>query len=205
MNLAPSEATSTEAPAGRRDRMKKLALSLTLAVAAAALAAAAHAAEMAKPATEKPATTMAKPAMATDAKAAIEESDRDFVAAWNAHDAKRMAAHFEEDGNLINPFGRVAQGRAAVEKLFTDEQTTVFKASTFTINSDSIRMLTPSLALVDWEVTITGMVDSAGKTMPPLPNHVTVVMRESGGHWHVVAGRPVVYLPPPAGAPAPAH
>jgi len=47
--------------------------------------------------------------------AGIRATDEVFAAAWNKHDAKAMAATWAKDGDLVNPFGRVAKGRAEVE------------------------------------------------------------------------------------------
>jgi len=136
------------------------------------------------------------------AKAAIEAVEKEFVAAWNAHDAKRLAAVWAPDGDLINPFGRVAKGRAELEKLLTEEQSTVFKTSTYQIESESIREIARGVAIADWESVVTGMVGPDGKPAPPLKHHVTVVYRLAEGHWQAVAARPVIYAPPPGG---PAH
>jgi hypothetical protein len=61
-----------------------------------------------------------------DAKA-VSARGQEFVAAWNKDYAKGMAALWAPQGDLINPFGRVAHGRAKVEKLFADEHSHVMK------------------------------------------------------------------------------
>lgn len=125
----------------------------------------------------------------------------EFKAAWDRHDAKALAAFWAEDGDLINPFGRVAKGRAEVEKLFHDEQTTVMKSSTFNILSDSSREIAPGVAVADWDVEIAG-VQGPGGAMPPFKNHVTVVWVKKGGQWWAAAARPESFPPPPgAGQP----
>ena len=43
--------------------------------------------------------------------AAIHARTQEFLAAWNRHDAKEMAAVWAPDGDLVNPFGRAAKGR----------------------------------------------------------------------------------------------
>ena len=59
---------------------------------------------------------LASPAIEAEIKARADE----FAAAWNKHDTKAMADMWSTDGDLINPYGRVAKGRAEVEKLFLD-------------------------------------------------------------------------------------
>jgi uncharacterized protein (TIGR02246 family) len=148
------------------------------------------------------ATAAAPAAGKASAEQAIQRTEREFVAAWNAHDPKKMAAFWEADGDLINPVGRHAKGRAEIEALLTEEQSTVFKNSTYTIDSEVIRMLTPTLAVSDWESTVTGVTTPEGQPAPPFKHHVTCVLRNTKGEWRVVTARPVQYPPGPTGAPA---
>ena len=161
--------------------MKKASLSIALAVALAAFSA---------------------PTMAADAgaKAAIEKLNQDFVTAWNAHDTKGMAAVWAENGDLINPFGKKASNRADIEKLFAEEQAGAMKASTYKLESFSMRELNRSTAVGDWNSVVTGMTDPAGKPLPPFAHHVFVVYVMQGGHWWAASVR--AYANPPAPKPA---
>src|SRR5690348_26079 len=88
-------------------------------------------------------------------KDAVSKTAQDFAAAWNKHDAKALTAFFTDDGDLINPMGRHARGKAEIEKLFQDEQAGVFKSSQFTATcaADDIKMIKPDVAVMtcDWE------------------------------------------------------
>jgi len=88
-------------------------------------------------------------------KAAIEARVNEFIAAWNVHDAKAMAATFAENADLINPFGKNPSGRVEIEKLFVEEQGGVMKGSTYTLQSTAIREISPGVALADWDGTVT--------------------------------------------------
>ena len=131
------------------------------------------------------------PAQAAEAedKAEIERLSSDFAAGWNAHDAKRMAAIFAEDGDLINPFGQRAHGRSDIEKFFEAEQAGAMKGTTYKIESASFRELDPTCDIVDWEAVVTGIMDPSGKAKPPFPHHVFCVCVKKGGHWHAAAVR----------------
>jgi uncharacterized protein (TIGR02246 family) len=133
---------------------------------------------------------------AADAKA-ISARGQEFVAAWNRDDAKGMAALWAPDGDLINPFGRVARGRAEVEKLFADEHSAMMKGTTFKVESEAVRLLGPSAAVMDWDADVIGMTGPDGKAMPPFKNHVTIVLMKQGDTWWVAAARPISYPPPP--------
>jgi hypothetical protein len=45
----------------------------------------------------------------------------EFVTAWNAHDAKKMANMYAIDGDLMEPDGMTAKHRDEVEKHFAEE------------------------------------------------------------------------------------
>ena len=121
--------------------------------------------------------------------AAIKELNQDFVTAWNAHDPKKMAAAWAEDVSLINPFGVKCSGRAEAEKLFQGEQSGVMRASTYRIDSFTLRKACDDVMVGDWDATVTGMIDPSGKTMPPFPHHVTAVYQNRGGHWVTILAR----------------
>ena len=54
------------------------------------------------------------------AEAAIKAGATAFSTAWNAGDAKALAALYTEDATVMAPGGEPAQGRAAIEGAFTE-------------------------------------------------------------------------------------
>lgn len=145
------------------------------------------------------AAAIGAPARAADsgAKAAFERASHEFESAWNAHDAKKMAAVWAEDGDLINPFERVERNRAAIEKLFVEEQGGPMKASTYKIESSTLREIGKDVAVGDWTSVVTGIVGPDGKAQPQFRHHVTQVFVKIGGRWELEAARGYVF----AGAP----
>jgi uncharacterized protein (TIGR02246 family) len=132
--------------------------------------------------------------------AALRARADEFVAAWNSHDTKAMTAVFAPDATLINPYGRVATGRPAIEQLFTDEHTGPMKASTFTIDRNEIKMLSPTVAVQDWEVTLSGLaLAGSGSGPDTLKHHVTTIAVKKDGKWWVEATRAFTFAAPPAG------
>jgi uncharacterized protein (TIGR02246 family) len=132
--------------------------------------------------------------------AALKARASEFAAAWDKDDAHGMAAVFAPEGDIINPFGRVAKGRAEVEKLFADEHGGFAKATHYNLLSMTTRLFGDA-AVQDWDVEVTGMKGTDGSAMPPLKHHVTVTYTKKGGKWWAVAVRPVVYAPAPGGPP----
>ena len=137
------------------------------------------------------------PALATGDEEAIKERLEEFTAAWNKHDATAMAAIWAPDGDLINPFGRVAKGRAEVQKLFTDEHANFMKGTTYKVTSSSVRILGSEAAVLDLDADVTGMKAPDGTDLPTFDHHLTVVMVKKDGAWWFVAAHPVQYLPTP--------
>jgi len=133
---------------------------------------------------------------------AIRKLSADFAAAWAKDDAKTMASFWAPDGDLINPWLRVAKGPAEIEKLFQDEHSTFMKGTTYGLTVSGVRFLGPDAAIADWESTISGMKGPDGNVMPPMPHHVTMVLQRKAGKWSIVAARPVIAPPPPGPPPA---
>lgn len=127
----------------------------------------------------------------------IESLNHAFVTAWNAHDPGKMAAAWSE-ADMINPFGMKARGRSEIEKLFEGEQHGAMKASTFTIESNSIRQISRDVAVQDMDIAITGMVSPDGKALPAFHPHSFEVLVKKGGHWRVEYVRAYAVQPTPA-------
>lgn len=129
---------------------------------------------------------------------AIRKQQRGFVAAWNKDKVGAMAGFWAEDGDLINPFGRVASGRAEVEKVFAEEHSTFAKGSQFKLDVNSIRFIKPDVAVVDCAWEASGMSAANGSDLPPLKGLYAAVMVKRRGKWEITACRAMV----PESAPA---
>jgi len=128
---------------------------------------------------------------------AIHTLFNEFVSAWNTHNPRAMSMAYSEEGDVINPFGRVAKGRSEIERLFKDEQSGPLKDSRLSLRPENIRLLSPEIALTDHAFEITGVRDPQGKDVPTMRGHLTEVLKKSGDMWLVVACRPMVPLPTP--------
>src|SRR6266850_3427469 len=150
-------------------------------------------------------TMLATPAFAADAKKvptksgdAIVKTAEAFFDAWNKHDVKTMVTFWDDDATLINPVGRVAHGSADIEKLLTDEQTTVFKGSTAKVVELNVtRSLGSNMAFCDGEMTVDGAQGPDGSAMPQMRIHMAVIMEKKGGRWLFADGRPYSFMPAP--------
>ena len=130
----------------------------------------------------------------------IDTRAMEFVAAWNEHDPKAMAMLWAEDGDFVNPFGHVAQGREEVEKLFAADHAGIMKGTTYSMTLKWVNMLKPDVAVATWDGTVSGMKAPDGTALPPLDHFVTVVTMKKDGEWWTVAARAMAPVPM---APAP--
>ncbi len=132
---------------------------------------------------------------------AILKVHEDFAANWNKGDYKAMAGMFADDADFINPLGRVAHGKAEIEKIYIEEQTTAFKGSHFTSDCKAgVRIVKPDVAVVTCTFEVTGGKLPGGKSMPPLKGIYTATMVKAKNHWQVIAGRPMIPFAPPTGS-----
>ncbi len=132
----------------------------------------------------------------TDAEA-IKKVFADFAAAWEKDDAKGMAAFWTEDGDLVNPAGRLGKGRAEVEKLLADEHAALFKGTRITFTTNGIRFIGRDVAIYDAAFEIVGAHGPDGGELPPQKGLVTSLLVKKGGQWRTVAARPMLPAPAP--------
>jgi uncharacterized protein (TIGR02246 family) len=130
--------------------------------------------------------------------AAILKVHEQFAENWNKDDAKAMASMFADDADLISPLGRVAKGKAEIEKLYQDEHAGPFKGSRFTSDCKSgVRLIKSDVAVVTCSFEVTGGTLPDGKAMPAMKGLYTATMVKAKGRWQVVAGRPMIPFAPP--------
>ncbi len=129
---------------------------------------------------------------------AIRKLHADFAAAWGRDDARGMAACWAADGDLINPFGRVAKGRRAIERLLAEEHSGFAKGTHMANKVDAIRFLEPGVAVVDVSWLVTGAHAADGAELEPLKGTYAAVMCKSKGRWEVSASRVLIPTPAPA-------
>lgn len=118
-----------------------------------------------------------------------------YTAAWNRHDPKAMASFWALDGDYMEPDGRHARGHAEVEKLFTQEQQTVFKDSKLALTIETVWFITEAVALVDGTYELAGVRDLEGKELPTRRGHLAALLLNEEGAWRVAAGRTMIIVP----------
>ena len=78
--------------------------------------------------------------------AEVRDAITSYVDAFNKHDAKAVAAHWTENGEFITPAGNQIQGRANLEKEFT-EYFAEAKDATLEIGEPELQLLSPGVVV----------------------------------------------------------
>lgn len=106
-----------------------------------------------------------------------------YVKAYAAGDAKAIAALFTEDAEYIDENGNAHQGREAIAAAMT----TCFAANPgreIELDINSIRIVSPGVAIEDGVTTLTGPNDAA-----PIVSHYTAIHVKTNGMWLVASVR----------------
>ena len=157
---------------------------------AAVLMVTASAADKAPPkaaaAKSAPANASRKPAgNRADDEKALRKSADEFARAYNAGDAKAIAAQFALQAEMVDLDGNVVQGREAIEKSFAEQlEEPLFKV---VVEIESLRFVGDDIAVEDGHLIYTSEDDDT-----TLRSRYTVVHVREGGQWLVVSSRDVI-------------
>jgi uncharacterized protein (TIGR02246 family) len=137
--------------------------------------------------------------MSADEKA-IRELPGRYAEAWNKGDAKVIAGLFAPDGDLVGAAGEAMKGQAEVEQGTAAQLAGMYKGSTDTNTTTSVRFLTPEIALADGTWEFSGVTGPDGKPMS-MNGLWTAVLLKKDGSWWIGALRAMRPIPMPASAP----
>ena len=137
-------------------------------------------AEEAVPATE--------PAMSDED--AIRQVAEDFVAAWG--DAKAVAEIWTIDGDSRGYDGVMYSGRDQVEKRYTELFEGIYKDTTISLTTSSIRFLQPDGAVVEGSFEVQGVKDADGNDLPAITGNYMNVSIKEGDRWLIQCSRPMI-------------
>jgi uncharacterized protein (TIGR02246 family) len=130
-----------------------------------------------KPATNESAAQVAAPDKNAADEEAIRNTSATFTRAYNAGDAKAVAAHFTPDAEYVDERGNLFEGRQAIEEALTD-----FFADNvgyqLDVDIDNIRFVSPGVAIEDGTTTLTHPEGAASDY-----SHYTTVHVKTAGKW----------------------
>jgi len=111
----------------------------------------------------------------------------------NRGDWKAYGALFTKDADQLTSAGTWRRGSDEIAKNTAEMTATTYKGGKFTTTVDRVRMIAPTVALVDGSFTIANI--AAGGSRKGL---TSLMLVNSGGQWRIAATRSMV--PTPAGA-----
>jgi len=120
---------------------------------------------------------------------AVRKLYEQFTAAWNRHDTNAMANMWVEDGDHVEPDGRVAKGRREIEAALKLQHGGIFKNTQLKLTLDSVWFITGDVALVDGTYELSGASDPGGKDIGTRIGRLTSVFLKEGGRWWIAASR----------------
>jgi uncharacterized protein (TIGR02246 family) len=128
-----------------------------------------------------PPPSASDPKTADDEKA-IRKIQTQYVQAFNAGDAKALAAFWAADGEFVDAAGNSFKGRSAIAKEFA-AFFAESKGIKLDVTTDSLRFISPGVALESGTARVTGADGAANVTS------YQIVHARRDGQWHLASVR----------------
>ncbi len=132
-----------------------------------------------------PSQVLAESGEADDLKEFIQQ----YEATWQAHDAERLGDYFSDDSDMIVGLLPRIVGRDAIVDWWDRYFTRIDKGRLLTISIESIRFLSPNVALINVETTTGGDPSETNEKLESRKARGTWVVTRSGGDWQISALR----------------
>lgn len=116
-----------------------------------------------------------------------EDFPRAFAARWTARDTTGLAALLAEDADVLGLTGGFAEGRRAIEALFTGELTGVFSHSRLVTGKTRLRVLGPGASVLHQRFVLSGLVDEAGQDLGRVGAMLIAVVVAKSEGWQAVS------------------
>ena len=117
--------------------------------------------------------------------------------ARNRGDWKAFGELFTQDAEQLTSAGEWRRGRAAIEKGVAQSMTTSYKGGKYVSKVETIRMVSPTVALADGAFEISNIGRGGSRR-----GQTTYVLVKSADRWRIAASRSMV---PSAAGPTPAR
>ena len=135
-------------------------------------------------------TQTATPLPPLEAKAKIAATLAVLEESWNRHDMIVYAAQFTPDADFVNVLGMLQRGRPAIEAQHVAIHKTFFRNSRIQTLDQSIRFLTPEVAVahVTWQMTGHETPQVNEWHLPAIRKGIlTAVLVSQGELWRIAA------------------
>lgn len=119
----------------------------------------------------------------------IEKFVEEYEAIWQSHDAERLADFFSEDSDMIVGIQPRISGRTAIEESWADYFHRIDSGRVIAISIESVRFLSPEIALINVDTTTGGTHSKTNEAMEFRKARGTWVVTRSQGDWKIAALR----------------
>lgn len=119
----------------------------------------------------------------------LEAFVREYEETWQSHDAERLAGFFTEDSDMIVGILPRISGRAAIETWWGLYFSRIDRGRALSISIDSIRRLSPDIALLNVQTTTGGTHSETSEELESRRARGTWVVTRVGGEWKIAALR----------------
>jgi uncharacterized protein (TIGR02246 family) len=131
-----------------------------------------------------------EPDMATTDEAAIPQLMRELEDAWNRGDAQAYGARYQEDGTFTNVNGSFYVGREAFTRRHEEGFRGIYQGTTLALTTRELRFIRPDVAVVDIDVSLSGLQAPPGVQAGPdgtLHTCLLMVLVKEHGSWWIAA------------------
>lgn len=134
----------------------------------------------------------------SDAIAGIQTVISSLAESWNRHDMRAFAAVFTEDADFVNVVGMHWHGRHEIEAKHTATHRTIFRNSTLQILDQSVRFLSPSIALAHVWTQVKGAESLRERVAPEIRRTLfTCLLVKEADRWLITAAHNTDIVPIP--------
>jgi uncharacterized protein (TIGR02246 family) len=141
---------------------------------------------------------MPKPsaAQSKDATASVKSVVASLAESWNRHDMTAFAAAFGENADFVNVIGMHWHGRQEIEAKHAVTHRTIFRNSTLQIIDQSVRFLSPSIALAHVSTELKGAESLRERVAPETRRTLmTCVLVKEADRWLITAAHNTDIVP----------
>jgi uncharacterized protein (TIGR02246 family) len=121
--------------------------------------------------------------------AQIEEFVTEYEEIWQSHDAERLAALYAEDADMMFGIQPRIIGREAIETWWSNYFSHIDSGRQLAISIDSIRILSPYVALINVETTTGGTHSQTNEALESRKARGTWIVTRSRDSWTISALR----------------
>jgi uncharacterized protein (TIGR02246 family) len=133
-----------------------------------------------------------------DATASVKSVVASLAESWNRHDMMAFAAAFAENADFVNVIGMHWQGRQEIEAKHTVTHRKIFRNSTLQIIDQSVRFLSPSIALAHVSTELKGAESLRERVAPETRRSLlTCVLVKEADRWLITAAHNTDIVPVP--------